>query len=217
MEFHVKPAKPEYVAEAVRQLAKLKREKIKAIKRDDAMGFDTLFATLDELDSYDQRVSSLIWHLQDVGRGGKLSAAYYRASWRHTLLKWRLALNPIVYRKLLVLERDENLTVEQQRMVQLQLGRERSKGAGLGLGVWGYIYFRLVGYLMMRWEGEFARNISRASKEFQLILRDKDEAAGLPISFLEHPRQNYELVIGKQERLRRGRWLASMMIAFVRL
>ena len=202
--------RPEYITEAVRQLVRLKKEKIKAIERDEKTDFDALFAALDELAAYDQRVSLLIWHLQDVGRGEKLIAAYYRALWRNALPRLRLTLNPVIYRKLLVLEKDENLTVEQRRMVQLQLGGERDKGVALGLGVWGQVYFRLIGKQLNQLLGKFSRNVSRATKNFQLILRDKDEAAGLPASFLARAAQNYERVVGETASAEAGPWLVTL-------
>ena len=202
--------RPEYITEAVRQLVRLKKEKIKAIERDEKTDFDALFAALDELAAYDQRVSLLIWHLQDVGRGEKLIAAYYRALRRNALPRLRLTLNPVIYRKLLVLEKDENLTVEQRRMVQLQLGGERDKGVALGLGVWGQVYFRLIGEKLNQLLGKFSRNVSRATKNFQLILRDKDETTGLPTSFLVRAAQSYERVTGEAASAETGPWLVTL-------
>ena len=121
----------EHVATAVQQLLSLTAASIATIEQDPHADFQTLFAVLEEIDTYANKIWFPIHHLRKVNDSEALRAAYDATLPQITAIELQLAQHPVIYRKLLQLAEDTDLTPEQQQAVALRLDTARAAGAAL--------------------------------------------------------------------------------------
>ena len=198
----------EHVTEAVQHLVKLTEGKIKAIEQDEATDFASLFDVLAELNIASSRILSPLDHLQMVRNDKKIRPLHEKAKKQLTVLTSKIAQNPVIYRKLLALENDPSLTAVQQRMVKLRL--DVARGLGVGLEGEERERFNDLSEELAKLRIDFANNILDATKAFQLVLRDKNEIAGLPASFLARAAQNYAENKKENATAEAGPWLITL-------
>ena len=200
----------EHIKEAMQHLTSLVDEKIAAIERDDTADFASLFNALGEINIYLSRIWLPLDHLHKVrdGDNDKFRPLHEKAKQQIVELGLRLAQNPVIYDKLLALENDTSLNAVQQRMVQLRLDSAKQLGVGLEGGA--RERFNAISEELAALGVRFTNNSLDGTKDFQLILRDKSETAGLPTSFLARAAQNYTRVTGEAATTEVGPWLVTL-------
>ena len=199
----------EHVAEAVQHLVALTEEKIAEIEQDEATDFDSLFEKLGEIDINYIRIWEPLNHLHSVRKDDKkLLEAYEEAEPQVVQLGLQLAQNSAIYRKLQTLEQDDSLSPVQQHLVQLKL----TEAQKLGIGLQGTERerFNAIKEELSKLQTDFANNVFKATKAFQLILHDKSDIAGLPASILARAAQNYEQQKKKAASAEEGPWLITL-------
>ena len=202
----------EHFTEAVQHLLDLSAEKIAAIEQDEAIDFASLFDALGEIDLYFSRIWTPIANLNmvrnDKELGDEFRAAYEAAQLQIVELSLQLAQNPVIYGKLLVLAEDDSLDAVQQHLVKLRL--DRAQRQGVGLQDEARERFNAITDELTTLGTRFANHILDATKEFQLILRDKSEIAGLPASVLARAAQNYQQKTGETASAEAGPWRITL-------
>ena len=201
----------EHVTEAMRHLHSLADEKIAAIERDEATDFAALFDALGEINIYLSRIWQPLEHLHRVRNEDSMRPLHEQAQQQVETLALKLAQNPVIYRKLLELERDTSLNAVQRRMVKLRLDTARELGGELEGQA--QARFNAISEELAALGVRFINNSLDATKDFQLILRTKDETAGLPASILARAAKNYTRVTGAGASAEEGPWLITLDFA----
>ena len=202
-----------HVNAALKHLINITDEKIASIEQDDSTDFASLFDALGEIDFYYRKIWLPIDHLHYVRNEDRLRPLYEAGEKQVTALYLALAQNPVIYRKLLALEKDTSLDAVQQRLVKLRLNQ--AKQQGIGLEGKARKRFNAISEELATLEARFANNNLDATKDFKLILREKGDVAGLPASFLARAAQNYEDVTNASAEARP--WLIKALANIMRL
>ena len=200
--------KPQHVEEAMQHLVRLTEEKIAFIEKDEATDFDSLFEALGDISIYYSRIWLPIDHLHSVRNEEELRPLHEEAEQQITALELKLAQNPVIYRKLLALEKNKNLDAVQQRLVKIWLHDAQQQGIGLEGKT--RERFNAISEELAALGSDFTNNTLDATKAFKLLLHDKSEIAGLPDSFLVRAAQNYEEVMEKTASATAGPWLITL-------
>ena len=198
----------EHVVEAMQHLVTLTEEKIAEIEQDEATDFDSLFEKLGEIDIYESRIWSPIRHLNNANQSDDLQKAYDVVEPQMVALELQLAQHPVIYRKLLALEQDASLNAVQQRMVQLRLNAARK----LGIELTGEARerFNVISEELTQLGTKFSNNTLKVIKDFEMILRDKEEVSGLPARVLQQAAERYQQVKGEEASADAGPWLITL-------
>lgn len=198
----------EHVAEAMQHLQSLADEKITAIERDEATDFARLFEALGEINIYLSKIWQPLEHLHRVRNEDSMRSLYERGEQQVKELSLKVAQNPVIYRKLLELERDTSLNAVQRRMVKLRLDTARELGSELEGEA--QARFNAISKELASLGVRFINNSLDATKDFQLILHTKDEAAGLPATLLARAAENYARVKNASASAEEGPWLITL-------
>lgn len=199
---------PEHVEEAVQQLVVLTREKLAVLEQHSKADFAALFAALGEIDTYFSRIWFPIHHLQRVSSDEGWRAVRVSTEREVSALWLELMQNPAIYRQLLSLAKEETLDAVQRRLVKLQLDKARLHGVALQGEA--RKRFNSITVELATLTARFLDNSISTSRDFQLILRDKSDIAGLPASLLRRAAHNYQRVTGNAATAAAGPWLITL-------
>ena len=199
-----------YVSEAVDRLTEIVTRKVAQIEKNTNLTFVALYEPLEEIDVYFQKIWGPVEHLQMVANSPVLREVYEKELPRVIELELQVKQNEIIYRKLFALgECRDLLNPVQRRIVELRL--RDADLAGISLTKEKRKRFNVVLEKLSGLSTRFANNDLDAVKEFKLVLKTKEEIAGLPQGFLRLAAQNYNEVLSCEEATtERGPWLITL-------
>lgn len=200
--------KPSHIEEAVEKLVERVRGELAQIENSTDGSFDDLYERLDTIDLNMQRIWDPIAHLHSVNNSSELRAAYQKVLPKMVELNLQIGQNETIYRRMHKLAESGGLTAVQRRIIDLRL-RDMDI-SGVSLQGEKKRRFNEISKELSQLSEQFANNDLDAVKTFQMVLKDKDEIAGLPPALLQLAAQNYSVEFNEQVTAETGPWLIKL-------
>ena len=200
---------PHHIEEGVDQLVKIVKEQLEQIEGLADGSFDSLYAHLDTIDLWKERIWLPVCLLQGVNNSDELRVAHEKVLPRIVKMDLQIGQHETIYRKLHALAERQDLTDVQRRIVDLRL-RDMDMD-GVSLQGESKKRFDAIEQELSQLSRQFANNVLDAVKKYQLVLNKQEEIAGLPRDALQLAAQNYRQAFNDQEATAEtGPWLITL-------
>ena len=178
--------KTEHIVPGIEILLSESEEALQKIESSNPSSWEELVPPIEEIEDRLGRVWNIVSHLNSVKNSPELRKAYEEAQPKIVVFSNRMNQSRPIYDAFCRLgdsDAWDTFDSAQKRIVEKAI--QSATLAGVGLDGAEKERFNEISERMAQLTTKFSNNVLDATKEFELIITDKDEMAGLPNSYLE--------------------------------